>query len=72
MNVSDNRIAISGKRLRQLREKYKISQKDLACEIDVEQKTITCLESDKYSTSLLCVAYKLAKFFNVTIENLID
>lgn len=63
---------ISGKRIRQLRNLYGISQADLACEIDVEQVTISLIESDKFKTGGLCVCYKLSKFFNVTIESIIE
>jgi transcriptional regulator with XRE-family HTH domain len=65
-------MRISGKRIRQLRYLYQISQADLACEIDVEQKTISKLESDKGKNTGFCIVYKLAKFFNVTIESLIE
>ena len=63
---------LSGKRLRQLRDLYKLSQRDLACELDVEQKTITKLESDKGKNTGVCLVYKIAKFFNVSMESLIE
>lgn len=66
-----SQINLSGKLIRQLRNKYKISQMDLACELNLEQKTISKIESDRYKQITLCTAYKLAKYFNVTIESLI-
>jgi DNA-binding XRE family transcriptional regulator len=64
-------INLSGKKVRLLREQYRISQTDLACETNVEQKTICKIESDKYKHITLCTSYKIAKYFNVSIESLI-
>lgn len=67
-----HRINLSGKKIIQLRRTYKISQDILACETNTEQRTISKIESDQYKQVTLCTAYKIAKYFNVTIESLIE
>ncbi len=69
--METNKINLSGKKIINLRREYRISQNDLACEINVEQSTIHKIESDKYKQITLCTAYKLARYFNVSIESLI-
>ena len=70
--MEQSHINLSGKKVRLLREQYRISQTDLACETNVEQKTICKIESDGYKYITLCTAYKIARFFNVSIESLLS
>ena len=56
-------------RIKEFRKIRKITQDDLAKEVDVTRQTIISLENGKYNASLQ-LAYKIAKYFNVTIEEL--
>jgi putative transcriptional regulator len=51
-----------------LRKEQKITQEDLADAVNVTRQTIISLESGKYNASLQ-LAYKIAKFFNLNIED---
>ena len=56
-------------RIKELRKQDKITQDELAEAVAVTRQTIISLESGKYNASLQ-LAHRLAKFFNVTIEEL--
>lgn len=56
-------------RIKEFRKQNKITQDDLAKAVDVTRQTIISLENGKYNASLQ-LAYKLARFFRVTIEEL--
>jgi len=58
-------------RIRELREKNKITQEELAIAVGVTRQTITSIEGEKYTASLV-LAYKIAKYFNMTIEEIFD
>lgn len=58
-------------RIKELRKKNKISQDELASAVDVTRQTITSLECEKYTSSLV-LAYKIAHYFNLTIEEVFD
>lgn len=58
-------------RIQELRKKYKLSQEELALAIGVTRQTITSLECEKYTASLV-LAYKIAKYFNLSIEEVFD
>ena len=58
-------------RIQELRKKRKISQEELALAVGVTRQTITSLECEKYTASLL-LAYKIARFFNTSIEEVFD
>jgi|WetSurSiteA1Bulk_404760.scaffolds.fasta_scaffold145500_2 DNA-binding XRE family transcriptional regulator len=64
-------IKLSGKKIRQLRNLWKISQEDLACEIYTERRTISRIESDLQGVNLT-TAVKLSRFFNVKIDDLLS
>lgn len=51
------------------RKNRKLTQAQLADIIGVSRQTISSLESGKYNASL-DLAYKLSKFFHMTIEEL--
>lgn len=55
--------------LRDLRKQRGLSQADLAEAIEVSRQTIIGVEADKYDPSLP-MAYKLAAFFDVPVEQL--
>ncbi|MDO5037866.1 MAG: helix-turn-helix transcriptional regulator [Tissierellia bacterium] len=56
-------------RLSKLRKKRKLSQADLASAVGVTRQTITSIETGKYTASLP-LAFKLAKFFDLKIEDI--
>lgn len=55
----------------QLRKENKLSQAELADIVGVTRQTITSIETEKYIASLP-LAYRIAKFFNLKIENVFD
>jgi len=58
-------------RIKELRKKHKLSQEELALAVGVTRQTITSLECEKYTASLV-LAYKIAKFFSLSIEEVFD
>lgn len=54
-----------------LRKQYKLSQEELANAVGVTRQTITSLETGKYTASLV-LAYKIARYFGLTIEEVFD
>jgi putative transcriptional regulator len=55
-------------RIKELREKFGITQEALADKVDVTRQTILFLEKGKYNPSLR-LAYKIARLFNAKIED---
>lgn len=58
-------------KIAELRRKNKITQEELAMAVGVTRQTITSLECEKYTASLI-LAYKIAKYFGTTIEDIFD
>ncbi|MCD6420911.1 MAG: helix-turn-helix transcriptional regulator [Thaumarchaeota archaeon] len=58
-------------RLREFRARYRMTQEDLARRVGVTRQTIIAIENGKYLPSLR-LAFKLAKVFNVKIEDLFE
>lgn len=56
-------------RIREYRARYDMSQEDLARKAGVRRETIGFLEKGKYNPSL-ALAWKIAKIFNTTIEDI--
>jgi putative transcriptional regulator len=57
-------------RIRELRfEHGQMTQQDLADRLSVTRQTIIALEAGRYAPSLL-LALRMAKFFNVTVEDI--
>lgn len=56
-------------RLEELRKEHGIKQEDLADVMEVSRQTISSLENGRYNPSIL-LAYKLARYFDVTIEDI--
>ncbi|WP_313528913.1 helix-turn-helix transcriptional regulator [Anaerotignum sp.] len=55
-------------KITELRRQQKLSQEELAKAVGVTRQTITSLEVGKYTASLV-LAYKIAHYFNLTIED---
>ena len=58
-------------RLREFRARYGMTQEDLARRVGVTRQTIIAIENGKYLPSLR-LAFKLAKVFEVKIEDLFE
>lgn len=63
-------MQIDGDLIRKLRGQQGISQECLANEIDCSRSIIAKIE--KGDRSGLCIVYKLAKYFNTSMESLIQ
>ena len=57
--------------LSSLRATHKWSQADVANELGVSRQTINAIETGRYDPSL-SLAFKLAKLFDITIEEIFD
>lgn len=58
-------------KIRELRKAQKLSQEELADAVGTTRQTITSIEVGKYTASLP-LAYKIARFFGLTIEEVFD
>jgi len=58
-------------RIRELRKVRKLSQEELAEAVGTTRQTITSIEVGKYTASLP-LAYKIARFFGLSIEEVFD
>lgn len=58
-------------RIRELRKARKLSQEELAEAVGTTRQTITSIEVGKYTASLP-LAYKIARFFGLAIEEVFD
>jgi DNA-binding XRE family transcriptional regulator len=58
-------------KVKSLRRNAKLSQFDLSMDADLSKSLIEKIEQGRRANTSLETAYKLAKFFNVTIEELI-
>ncbi|WP_321015463.1 helix-turn-helix transcriptional regulator [Hungatella effluvii] len=58
-------------RLQHLRASRKLSQEELARAVGTTRQTITSIEVGKYTASLP-LAYKIAHYFGLTIEEVFD
>lgn len=56
-------------KVHELRKSYGITQEELAKLVGVTRQTIISIESGKYTASLL-LAYRLAKLFKLSIEDI--
>jgi DNA-binding XRE family transcriptional regulator len=64
-------ISIDADKIRIMRVRRGLSQEDLSCEIDCERQEITKLENNLFKNPSLCMAWKLAQFFNVKLEEIL-
>ena len=58
-------------RIRELRRERKMSQAELAAAVGATRQTITSIEVEKYTASLP-LAYKIARYFDLAIEDVFD
>lgn len=58
-------------RIKELRKQHKLSQEELALDVGTTRQTITSIECEKYTASL-ALAWKIAKRFGLTIEEVFD
>ena len=58
-------------RIKELRKQHRISQEELALAVGTTRQTITSIEVEKYTASLV-LAYKIAHYFGLTIEEVFD
>ena len=58
-------------KIRELRKLRKLSQEELAEAVGTTRQTITSIEVGKYTASLP-LAWKIARFFGLTIEEVFD
>jgi len=58
-------------RIRELRKAKDLSQEELALAVGTTRQTITSIEVEKYTASL-SLAYKIARFFELPIEQVFD
>lgn len=58
-------------RIRELRREKRISQEELALAVGTTRQTITSIEVGKYTASLP-LAYKIARYFGLKIEDVFD
>lgn len=58
-------------KIKELRKQNKLSQAELADAVGTTRQTITSIEVGKYTASLV-LAYKIAHYFNLTIEEVFD
>jgi putative transcriptional regulator len=57
--------------IKELRKQKKLSQEELALAVGTTRQTITSIECGKYTASLV-LAYKIAKYFELRIEEVFD
>ena len=58
-------------RIPELRRERKLSQEELARAVGTTRQTITSIEVGRYTASLP-LAYKIARYFGLTIEEVFD
>lgn len=56
-------------KIKELRKQIGMSQAELSEKMEVSRQTINAIENDKYDPTL-SLAFKLAKCFNVTVDEL--
>ena len=57
--------------IKELRKERKMSQEELANAVGTTRQTITSIEVEKYTASLV-LAYKISQFFGLQIEDVFD
>ncbi len=58
-------------KIKELRRQQKLSQEELADAVGTTRQTITSIETGKYIASLP-LAYKIARYFGLRIEEVFD
>lgn len=57
--------------MKELREQYGLTQAQLGEKVKVSRQAINAIETNKFDPSIW-LAYDLAKFFNIAIEDIFD
>ncbi|HNY84747.1 MAG TPA: helix-turn-helix transcriptional regulator [Anaerolineaceae bacterium] len=57
--------------MKELRKQHKLSQEELALAVGTTRQTITSIEIEKYTASLV-LAYRIARYFGLAIEEVFD
>lgn len=57
--------------IKQLREQYGLTQAQLGEKVNVSRQAINAIETNKFDPSIW-LAYDLAKFFNMSIEDIFN
>ena len=57
--------------IKELRKEKKLSQEELALAVGTTRQTITSIEVEKYTASLV-LSYKIARYFDKKIEDVFD
>ena len=70
IDICDRSIKVKN-RIKELRKEHKLSQGELADLVGTTRQTITSIEVGKYTASLP-LAYKIAKQFSLSIEEVFD
>ncbi len=68
--IINKEVAIKTK-IRELRKQHKLTQEELALEVGTTRQTITSIEVEKYTASLV-LAYRIARYFGLSIEEVFD
>ncbi|MBP3951784.1 helix-turn-helix transcriptional regulator [Bacillus suaedae] len=58
-------------KVKKLREQFGLSQAQLGGKVNVSRQAINAIENNKFDPSIW-LAYDLAKFFNMSIEEIFD
>lgn len=56
-------------KIKQYRSKFKMTQVELAKQVNVSSRTIISIENEKYNPSIM-LAYRIAEVFHVSMEEL--
>lgn len=71
LTIQQKEVMVIKSKIQELRKLQKLSQEELALAVGVTRQTITSIEVGKYTASL-ALAYKIAKYFGLTIEEVFD
>ena len=66
-----NKVKKVKNKIRELRKQRKLSQEELALAVGTTRQTITSIEVEKYTASLV-LAYKISHYFGLSIEEVFD
>lgn len=69
--IHQKEVMVIKTKIQELRKMHKLSQEELGIAVGVTRQTITSIEVGKYTASLT-LAYKIAKYFGMTIEEVFD
>lgn len=70
-HAKGRKIGTMKTKIKELRKERKMSQEELASVVGTTRQTITSIEVEKYTASLI-LAYKIAHYFGLPIEEVFD